>query len=183
MPSNSRTLVIVIAFIIRRVVQSILVMLAVALLAFGLFNYVGDPINNMVGQDTSLQEREELREALGLNDPFAVQFGRFVANAAQGKFGISYRHRRPVADLIAERMPATLELSFVAALMALVIGLPMGVHTGLHRDGVLSRVFMTVSLIGISLPTFLIGILLILLFGVVLQWLPTFGRGEVVQLG
>jgi peptide/nickel transport system permease protein len=136
-----------------------------------------------VGQDTSLQEREELREALGLDDPFAVQFGRFVGNAAQGEFGISYRHRRPVEDLIAERLPATLELSIVAALMALLIGIPMGVYTGLRRDGVLSKVFMAISLIGVSLPTFLIGILLILFFGVVLRWLPTFGRGDVVILG
>ena len=172
-----------IAFIIRRLLQSIIVMLTVGLIAFSLFNYVGDPINNMVGQDTTLEEREALRERLGLNDPFLVQYGRFLANAAQGNFGISYRHRRPVSELIAERLPATLELSFVAALLALLIGVPMGVYTGLRREGFLSKVFLTVSLIGISLPTFLIGILLILLFGVVLQWLPTFGRGEVVQVG
>ncbi len=158
-------------------------MLAVALIAFGLFRYVGDPINNMVGQDTSLQEREALREGLGLNDPFVVQFGRFVGDAVQGEFGISYRHRRPVEDLIAERLPATLELSIIAALLALVIGVPMGVYTGLRRDGFLSHLFLAISLVGISIPTFLIGILLILLFGVVLQWLPTFGRGDVVQLG
>ena len=172
-----------IAFIIRRLLQSIIVMLTVGLIAFSLFNYVGDPINNMVGQDTTLEQRAELRERLGLNDPFIVQYGRFLANAAQGDFGISYRHRRPVSQLIAERLPATLELSFVAAVLALLIGVPMGVYTGLRREGFLSKVFLTVSLIGISLPTFLIGILLILLFGVVLQWLPTFGRGEVVQLG
>ena len=158
-------------------------MLTVGLIAFGLFRYVGDPINNMVGQDTSLAEREALKEGLGLNDPFVVQFGRFVGNAVQGEFGISYRHRRPVEELIAERLPATLELSFVAALIALLIGVPMGVYTGLHREGFLSRVFMTISLIGISIPTFLIGILLILFFGVVLRWLPTFGRGDVVELG
>ena len=172
-----------IAFIIRRLLQSVIVMLTVGLIAFSLFNYVGDPINNMVGQDTTLEQRAELRERLGLNDPFIVQYGRFLANAARGDFGISYRHRRPVSQLIAERLPATLELSFVAAVLALLIGVPMGVYTGLRREGFLSKVFLTVSLIGISLPTFLIGILLILLFGVVLQWLPTFGRGEVVQLG
>ena len=171
------------AFIIRRLLQSVLVMLAVGLIAFGLFRYVGDPINNMVGQDTTLEQREELRERLGLNDPFFVQYGRFLVDAAQGNFGISYRHRRPVSQLISERMPATLELSFVAALMALLVGVPMGVYTGLRREGFLSKLLLTVSLIGVSLPTFLIGILLILVFGVVLQWLPTFGRGEVVQLG
>ena len=172
-----------IAFIVRRLLQSIAVMLTVGLIAFSLFNYVGDPINNMVGQDTTLEERAELRESLGLNDPFVLQYGRYLVRAAQGNFGISYRHRVPVADLIGERLPATLELSFVAAVMALLIGVPMGVYTGLRREGFLSKVFLTVSLIGISLPTFLIGILLILLFGVMLQWLPTFGRGDVVQVG
>ncbi len=172
-----------IAFVIRRLLQSIAVMLTVGLIAFSLFNYVGDPINNMVGQDTTLEERAALRETLGLNDPFLVQYGRYLARAAQGNFGISYRHRRPVSLLIAERLPATLELSFVAAMLAMVIGVPMGVYPGLHREGVLSRLFMTISLIGVSLPTFLIGILLILVFGVMLQWLPTFGRGEVVEVG
>jgi peptide/nickel transport system permease protein len=172
-----------VAFVVRRLLQSVAVMLAVGLIAFGLFRYVGDPINNMVGQETSLEQRVQLREALGLNDPFPVQYVRFLADAVQGNFGISYRHRRPVSDLIEERLPATLELSLVAALLALLVGIPMGVYTGLHRHGILSRLFMTVSLIGISLPTFLIGILLILVFGVMLQWLPTFGRGEVVHLG
>lgn len=172
-----------IGFVLRRLLQSVLVMLTVALIAFGLFRYVGDPINNLVGQDTSAIEREQLRKKLGLDDPFVVQFARFVKNAARGDFGISYRHRRPVAELIVERLPATLELSVVAALLALLVGVPMGVYTGLHRDGFLSRTFMTLSLVGVSLPTFLIGILLILLFGVVLRWLPTFGRGEVVAIG
>jgi len=172
-----------ISFVVRRLLQSVVVMLTVALIAFGLFRYVGDPINNMVGQDTSAIEREQLRERLGLNDPFVVQFSRFVGHALRGEFGISYRHRRPVAELIAERMPATLELSIIAAVIALVVGVPMGVYTGLRREGFLSKLFMTLSLIGVSLPTFLIGILLILFFGVVLRWLPTFGRGEVVSLG
>src|SRR5919106_170480 len=139
-----------IAFTIRRLLQSIVVMLTVALVAFALFRYVGDPISNMVGQETSLADRQQLRERLGLNDPFIVQFARFVGNAVQGEFGISYRHRQPVENLIVERLPATLELSVVAALMALVIGVPMGVYTGLHRDGLLSRLFMTISLIGVS---------------------------------
>ncbi len=172
-----------IAFIVRRLLQSIVVMLAVGLIAFSLFNFVGDPINNMVGQDTTLEERAALRERLGLNDPFIVQYGRYLLRAAQGDFGISYRHRRPVKQLIAERLPATLELSLVAAILALAIGVPMGVYTGLHREGFVSKLFMTISLIGISLPTFLIGILLILVFGVMLQWLPTFGRGQVTALG
>ena len=172
-----------IAFVVRRIAQAVIVMLTVGLIAFSLFNYVGDPINNLVGQNTSLEDRAALRERLGLNDPFFVQFGRFAVNAAQGDFGISYQQRRPVSKLIAERLPATLELSIIAALLALSIGVPMGVYTGLRRDGFLSHLFLAISLVGISIPTFLIGILLILLFGVVLQWLPTFGRGDVVQIG
>ena len=171
------------SFILKRLLQSIVVMLTVALIAFSLFRYVGDPINNMVGQDTTLEERAELRERLGLNDPFFLQFYRFAADASVGEFGFSYQHRRPVKELIAERLPATLELALVSAILALVIGIPMGVYTALRRNGFLSRTFMTISLVGVSLPTFLIGILLILLFGVILRWLPTFGRGDVIELG
>ncbi len=171
------------AFLVRRFAQAIVFMLTVGLIAFSLFNYVGDPINNLVGQDTSQADRAALREQLGLNDPFFVQFGRFALNATQGNFGISYQQRRPVSELISERLPATLELSLIAAILALSVGVPMGVYTGLHRDGILSHIFLAISLIGISIPTFLIGILLILLFGVVLRWLPTFGRGDVVDLG
>lgn len=166
-----------------RGLQSLAVMITVALIAFSLFRYVGDPINNLVGQDTTAEERAALVEELGLNDAFVVQFGRFVLNAAQGEFGISYRHRRPVEDLIAERLPATLELSLVAAVLALLLSIPAGVFTALRPKSLISRVLMSTSLIGVSLPTFLIGILLILVFSVNLQWLPSFGRGDVVDLG
>ena len=172
-----------IALIIRRIVQSIAVMLVVALLAFTLFRYVGDPVAMMVGQETSLEERAALRDRLGLNDPIVFQFARFVWSTAQGNFGISYQLGQPVGRLLAARLPATLELSLAAALFSLVVGIPMGVYTALHPRRLLSKLFLTVSLVGVSLPTFLIGILLILLFGVVLGWLPTFGRGEVVRLG
>ncbi len=170
-------------FIARRLAQSVLVMLTVALIAFTLFQYVGDPINNMVDQDTSLAERERIRKQLGLDDPVYVQFWRFVRNAAHGEFGVSYRLRKPVADLIAERFPATLELSMISAILALAIGIPMGIYTALNRERWPAKLFMTLSLVGVSLPTFLIGIFLILIFGVQLRWLPTFGRGEVVQIG
>ena len=121
-----------IALIVRRLIQSIIVMLVVALLAFTMFRYVGDPVAMLVGQETSLQERAALRENLGLNDPVPVQFGRFVLNTAQGEFGISYQIGRPVSELISERLPATLELSLVAALFALLAGIPMGVYTALR---------------------------------------------------
>ena len=172
-----------IALIIRRTLQSILVMLVVALLAFTMFRYVGDPVAMLVGQETSLEERAALRDRLGLNDPVPVQFVRFVVNTAKGEFGISYQIGRPVAELLKERLPATLELSLVAALFALFVGIPMGVYTALHPTKWLSKAFLTLSLVGISLPTFLIGILLILVFGVMVNWLPTFGRGDVVDLG
>ncbi|MEN5062860.1 ABC transporter permease [Achromobacter aegrifaciens] len=171
------------SFVAQRLIQSVLVMLTVALIAFSMFRYVGDPIASMVGQDTTPEQRAELRKQLGLDDPFVVQYAHFVANAVRGDFGISYRHRRPVSELLEERMPATLELSFVSAVMALALGIPMGIYTALKRRGVLSKAFMAISLAGISLPTFLIGILLILFFGVQLRWLPSFGRGDVVSLG
>ncbi|MBV8103048.1 MAG: ABC transporter permease [Hyphomicrobiales bacterium] len=172
-----------IAFVVRRVLASIGVMIAVGLIAFAMFRYVGDPINQMVGVETSVAERAQLREELGLNDPAIVQALRFLARAARFDFGVSYQFKQPVADLIGARMPATLELAFVASILSLAAGIPMGVYSALHRDSALSRLFQALSLIGISLPTFLTGILLITLFSVVLGWLPSFGRGDVVRLG
>ena len=170
-------------FLARRLYQAVLVMLAVAFIAFALFNYVGDPIESMVGQDTSLADRQHLRQELGLNDSFVVQFARFAGRAAHGEFGLSYQQQRPVGQIILERMPATLELSFVSAALALALGVPMGIYTGLHRGSWLSQGLLGLSLVGVSLPTFLIGILLILVFSVDLKWLPSFGRGTVVHFG
>jgi peptide/nickel transport system permease protein len=171
------------AFIIRRAVQALLVMIVVALIAFTLFRFVGDPVNQMVGIETSAEERELLRQQLGLNDPVLMQFARFIWEAAHFDFGVSYQFKQPVIDLIADRFPATMELSIISALFSLVFGIPMGIYTALRRNSWLSRLFLTVSLFGISLPTFLIGILLIFVFAVVLNWLPSFGRGDVVALG
>ena len=171
------------AFILRRLAQALIVMLAVAFIAFMLFQYVGDPVTNLLGQDATPQQREQLRADLGLDQPFPVQFARFVGNAVQGEFGLSLRQGRKVSALIVERLPATLELSLAAALIALGFGIPMGVYTALRRGSVPSQALMTLSLLGVSLPTFLIGILLILLFAVTLKWLPSFGRGDVVALG
>ena len=171
------------AFLVRRALQALLVMLVVALIAFTLFRFVGDPINQMVGLETSAAERAQLREALGLNEPVVVQFGGFVWHALQLDFGVSYQFKQPVVTLIGERFPATIELAFVSALFALLLGIPMGVHTALHRGSWLSTLLLTVSLVGISLPVFLTGILLIFVFAVTLGVLPSFGRGEVVRLG
>ena len=170
-------------FILRRLAQAVIVMLTVAFIAFMLFQFVGDPVTNLLGQDATPEERARMRTDLGLDQPFFVQFGRFVGNAVQGEFGLSLRQGRKVSSLIVERFPATLELSLSAAVLALVVGIPMGVYAALRRGSFLSQVLLTISLLGVSLPTFLIGILLILVFAVTLGWLPSFGRGETVALG
>ena len=171
------------AFVLRRILQSALVMAVVAFIAFGLFNFTGDPVQFMVGQDTTLEERAKLRADLGLDRPFYVQFVKYLGNAVQGEFGLSLRQARKVSVLIKERLPATLELATAAALLAIVVGIPMGVYTALRRNSAFSHVLLAASLIGVSLPSFLIGILLILVFAVQLGWLPSFGRGETVSLG
>ena len=172
-----------IAFVLRRLIQAVIVMVTVAFIAFLLFQYVGDPVVFLLGQDAKPEQIRELRAGLGLDKPFFVQFWHFLVNAVQGEFGLSLRQGAKVSRLIGERFPATLELAMVAAVLALLIGIPMGVYAALRRGSILSQVFMTISLLGVSLPTFLIGILLILVFAVVLGWLPSFGRGEVVRLG
>jgi len=172
-----------IAYLLRSLAQAIVVMLAVALIAFSMFRFVGDPVANMVGQEASVTERQELAQRLGLNDPFPMQFAHFVRGAAQGEFGMSYRQGRPVRDLLIERAPATLELAVLSSAFALVLGIVLGVYTAIHRRGILANAVMSLSLLGVSLPSFLIGIGLIYLFAVELHWLPSFGRGDVVSLG
>ena len=171
------------AYIIRRIFQSVLVLLVVGLVAFAMFRFVGDPVDNMLGQERTQADIERLREQLGLDQPFVVQYWRFLEQAAQGNFGLSYRQGRPVAEILMERLPATLELAFVSGLLALVGGIALGIFTAIRRRGVSANVIMTASLIGVSLPTFLIGILLIYVFSVELGWLPSFGRGEVTRIG
>ena len=158
-------------------------MIVVAFVSFSLFNFVGDPVISLTGEDSSIERQAEVREAIGLNDPVYIQFSRFLGNVIQGDFGISYQLKREVSDLIAERMPATLELVFVSALLAIIVGVILGVYTGIHRDSFVSNVILVISLAGVSLPTFIIGIMLIYLFSVILGVLPSFGRGEVIDLG
>lgn len=172
-----------IAYVLRRIVQSVIVMLVVAFVSFFLFRFVGDPVATMMGQEATVADREALRERLGLNDPVPLQFAKFVARAATGDFGISYRLQQPVMGLILSRLPATLELALVSGLLAFVSGVTLGVYTALNRRGWLANGIMAVSLIGVSLPTFLIGVLLIWVFAVELQWLPSFGRGDTVDIG
>ena len=171
------------AFIIQRLLQSILVMIAVGFIAFSLFNFVGDPVSLMLPPEATAADRDEVRKSLGLDEPFYVQFAKFAGNALQGNFGISLRLGRPVSQLLIERLPATLELSMIAASLALLIGIPMGVYTALKRDSWVSKLILTISLVGVSLPSFLIGIFLILIFAVWLGWLPSFGRGDTIKIG
>jgi peptide/nickel transport system permease protein len=171
------------AFVLRRLLQAVIVMVAVAFIAFMLFQYVGDPVVFLLGQQAKPDQIQRLRTDLGLDQPFFVQFWHFLVNAAQGEFGLSLRQGAKVSRLIGERFPATLELSLCAAVMAIAIGIPMGVYTALRRGSFTSQLFLTLSLLGVSLPTFLIGILLILVFAVLLGWFPSFGRGEVTPLG
>jgi peptide/nickel transport system permease protein len=170
-------------FILRRLAQAVIVMLTVAFIAFMLFQYVGDPVTNLLGQDATEEQRATLRHDLGLDQSFPVQFARFVGNAVQGEFGLSLRQGRKVSALINERLPATLELAVVAGVIALGVGIPLGVYAALRRGRASAQILMMASLAGVSLPTFLIGILLILLFSVQLKWLPSFGRGEVMAFG
>jgi peptide/nickel transport system permease protein len=171
------------AYILRSLVQGAVVLVAVAFIAFSMFRFVGDPVANMVGQEASMADRAELTRQLGLDQPFPLQFAHFLADAARGDFGISYRQGRPVSALIAERLPATVELAVLSALFATLAGVALGVYAAIRRRGILANAAMTVSLIGVSLPTFLIGIGLIYVFSVELRWLPSFGRGETVRLG
>lgn len=171
------------AFCIRRIAQAAVVMLVVGLIAFALFRFVGDPVVFMLGQDATPQDRARMSAELGLDQPFHLQYARFVGRALQGEFGLSLRQLRPVSTLFRERLPATLELAIAAALFALAVGIPMGVYAALRRRSWLTQAFLVLSLVGVALPTFLIGILLILVFAVQLGWLPSFGRGETVALG
>ncbi|MGL4240650.1 MAG: ABC transporter permease, partial [Beijerinckiaceae bacterium] len=169
--------------LLSRLAQALLVMLAVSAVAFLMFRYVGDPVRSMSREDSTVEERAELRASLGLDRPVVVQYAQFLGRVATGDFGVSYRNQRPVAGLIAERLPATLELVLIATILSLGAGIPLGVHCALHPDSWLTRLIQSLSLIGISTPTFVTGIVLILVFAVTLKWLPSFGRGEVVQLG
>jgi peptide/nickel transport system permease protein len=172
-----------VSYLLSRLAHTATVLLATAFISFVIIRYVGDPVNNMVGQAASLQDREAMRRALGLDDPAAVQFVRFVGDALSGHLGVSYRFGEPVAKLLWERAPASLELSLCAMLLAAGLGIPLGVWTAINKGSAVTRVLLTLSVVGVAMPTFLVGIILILVFAVNLGWLPAFGRGDVVDFG
>lgn len=165
-------------FLLTRLFQATLVMLCVALVGFLVFQYIGDPVLALVGQETSVEDREALRESLGLNDPIFVQYLRYVTHALQGDFGISYSFNREVSDMISDRLPATIELVLLSGVFSLLLAIPAGIYTGIRRKGGLAQTIMALSVIGVSVPSFLLGILLILIYSVWLNWLPSFGRGD-----
>jgi peptide/nickel transport system permease protein len=169
--------------LLSRLGQAALVMLVVSAVSFVMFRYVGDPVATMSRENASVEEKAELRRSLGLDQPLAVQYGRFLTRTLSGDLGISYRNQRPVTELIAERLPATLELVIVATILSLALGVPLGVLCALKPDGIAARLVQALSLVGISTPTFVTGIVLILVFAVSLGWMPSFGRGQVVDLG
>jgi peptide/nickel transport system permease protein len=170
-------------FLLGRLANAAVVMVLVSMLSFSLFNFIGDPVSNLVGENATVNERDAMRRALGLDQPLPLQYLKFVGRAVQGEFGVSYRNIEPVSRVIASRLPATLELSLVAAVLALGVGIPMGVYAGLKPRSLLTRGLQVVSLVGISVPSFVTGIILILIFSIYLNWLPSFGRGDTVMLG
>jgi peptide/nickel transport system permease protein len=169
-------------FLLARLLQATVVMLCVALVGFLVFQFVGDPILALVGQETTVEDREALRESLGLNDPILVQYFRYIMNAVQGDFGISYSFNRDVSEMIADRLPATIELVMLSGVLSLVLAIPAGIYTGIRRKGGIAQTIMALSVIGVSIPSFLLGILLILVFSVWLNWLPSFGRGDAITV-
>ena len=170
-------------FLLSRLTHTLIVLVATGFISFVIIRYAGDPVNNMVGQAATLADREAMRRALGLDDPAAVQFVRFLGNVLSGNLGVSYRYGEPVGKLLLERIPASLELSLSAMLLAAGLGIPLGVWTAINKVSALTRILLTLSVIGVALPTFLVGIVLILIFAVNLGWLPAFGRGDVTDLG
>ncbi|MGI9296464.1 MAG: ABC transporter permease [Gammaproteobacteria bacterium] len=169
-------------FLLRRVLQGALVMLVISAIAFAIRDELGDPLRELVGQSVSEEVREELRREMGLNDPFLVQYWRFLKNAARGDFGDSHFYKKPALDVILEKFPATLELVFAAALIVMLVAAPAGVYCAIRPRSVSARLVMFLSVVGISAPVFLIAIFLIYLFSVQLGWLPSYGRGDVAPL-
>lgn len=171
------------SYITRRLLQGIIVLLGVSIISFVVFQYLGDPVLSIVGKNATQEQIEEVRQDLNLDEPFHIQYLLFLKDAVQGKFGKSYVKERPALNLIMVRFPATFELASTAIVIALTLGISLGVFVSIKPKSFLSRIIMAGSLFGISIPTFLTGLIFILLFAVVFGILPPFGRGETVSLG
>jgi len=170
------------AFILRRIAQAIFVMLIISLIGFSIKSKIGDPVRDLVGERVTPAEREELREELGLNDPFLIQYFRFVKNAAHGDLGLSFFHKKPALNVIISKAPATLELVIATTFIIIFLSLPIGIFSAIYPRNWFSRFTMSFSTLGVSVPVFLTAILLIYLFSVELNWLPSYGRGETINI-
>ncbi len=170
------------AFIVHRIIQAVLVMLVISLIGFSIKNEIGDPVRDLVGERVTPAEREALRDELGLNDAFLIQYLRFVKNAAHGDLGLSFFHKKPALQVILSKAPATIELVFGTALIIIFVSLPIGMFTAIYPKNWFSKFTLSFSTIGVSIPVFLTAILLVYLFAVELNWLPSFGRGETVNI-
>ncbi len=170
------------AFIIRRIIQATVVMLVIGFIGFSVKHQLGDPVRDLVGISVSVEEREALRQELGLNDPFLVQYGRFLANAMHGDLGHSFFFKRPALDVIFDKAPATIELVFAASLIILLVSVPVGLYSAIYPKRFFSRFAMGASIVGVSIPVFLTAIVLIYIFAVQLHWLPSYGRGETINI-
>ncbi|NAW63817.1 ABC transporter permease [Photobacterium halotolerans] len=169
-------------FLVKRLVQALVVMFVISLVAFAIQDNLGDPLRELVGQSVSEAERDALRTEMGLNDPFMVKYGRFISKAVQGDLGDSYFFKRPVVDVILDKLVATLELVFAASLIIVVVSIPLGVYSAIHPNSALTKVIMGFSIVGISIPVFLTAIMLMYVFSIELGWLPSFGRGETANV-
>lgn len=172
-----------IGLIAGRLAQGLLVLVTVSVIAFALLTFAGDPVATILGPEATPQDRAELRVRMGLDDPFPVRYARYVAHLLSGELGVSYATGQPVARLLAERIPATIELALAAVLLSLALGIPLGVYAAMRRHSRFARFLMAASLLGLSLPTFVVAVLLVTVFAVMLGWLPSFGRGATVEIG
>lgn len=172
-----------IAFLVRRFGQALVVMFVISLISFSIQDNLGDPLREMVGQSVSEAERQALRDEMGLNDPFLVQYWRFLKRAVRGDLGDSYFFKKPALDVILEKFPATMELVVGATLIILFLSVPIGVYCAINPRSWFTKLMMGMSIVGISIPVFLTAIMLIYLFSIGLGWLPSFGRGETTMIG
>ena len=170
------------AFLVRRFGQAVIVMLVISVLSFAIQDQLGDPLRELLGQSVSEEIRNQLREEMGLNDPFLVQYWRFLKKAVHGDLGVSYFFKRPALDVILDKLPATIDLVIAATFWILLFSIPVGIFAAIHPRHWFSKVAMGVSILGISVPVFLTAIFLIYLFAVELGWLPSYGRGETVAI-
>ncbi|EKO3558202.1 ABC transporter permease [Vibrio metschnikovii] len=170
------------SFLIKRLYQALIVMFVISLVAFAIQDNLGDPLRELVGQSVSEAQRQAMRDELGLNDPFLVKYSRFLGAAIKGDLGTSYFFKRPAAEVILDKLVATLELVFAATVIIITLSIPLGVYSAIHPKRLFSKLIMAGSSIGISIPVFLTAIMLMYVFSIELGWLPSYGRGQTTNV-